>query len=99
MILHGIGLLPLSENLRKAVLDLVQPWCANNLAISGKCLHIARALDFFMEHGSTRGYFPKLEKSVLVTTSDQANHAASQLEQFRLVTTSGCHYLGSFIGP
>lgn len=74
---NGIRLLPLSENLQKSVPDLVQLWYADNLAISGKCLHIALALDFLKEHGSAQGYLSELEKSVLITTSDQADHAAS----------------------
>ena len=45
------------------------------------------------------GYFPELEKSMLITTQDQADCAASQLEHFQLMSASGYRYLGGFISP
>lgn len=99
MILYGIGLLPLLESLHDHVPELVQPWYENDLAISGKCLRIARALDFLMEHDSARGYYLEPAKSVLIMTHGQEDRAAQQLAQFNLVTATGYQYLGGFIGP
>jgi len=85
MILCGIGLLPLSESLCDHVPELVQPWCADDLATSGKCSCIAQALDFLMEHGSARGYYLEPAKSVLIMTGSgrPSSSAASTVQPGR----------------
>lgn len=97
MILYRIKLLPLLESLHLYVLNLVQPGYTDDLAVLGKCSYIAQALDFPQEHRSSQGYYLEPENSMLITTHNQANQATQPMDRFRLVMTTGYHYLGGSI--
>ena len=51
-----------------------------------------------MELGLTRGYFPELEKSIVVCDSGAWEAVQYQLERFQFKLVDGHWYLGGFIG-
>ena len=66
MILYGIGMLPLTLQLKAAVPTCLQPWYADNAAVGGSFDDVKKVFSLLLTTGPTRGYFPEPTKSILV---------------------------------
>ena len=62
MVLYGITLVPLAEELRAAGLGLLFPFYADNAAFNGSAQCRAQLLELLMRRGVDRGYFPEPAK-------------------------------------
>ena len=80
MVLYGINLVLLSEELMDADPTLLSPFYANDAEFDGSERWIAvecGGVCLLMDQGPDRGYFPKPAKSILITYNleekDEAN--------------------------
>ena len=64
--LYGVALLPLAENLRSEHPDVLQPWYANNEAMQGLPLAVAKCFQLLIRVGPQFGYYPKPNKSFAI---------------------------------
>ena len=62
MVIYGLALSLLSEQLAKEVPELIQPWYADNTAMAGPASKIKVAVARLLELGPTQGYFPEPDK-------------------------------------
>ena len=60
IVLCGITLVPLVEELRPADLGLLSPFYADNAAFNGSARQTAQLIEMLMKRGPDRGYFPEL---------------------------------------
>ena len=58
MVLYGITLVPLAEELRAADPGLLSPFYADNAAFNGSAQRSAQLLKLLMKRGPDQGYFP-----------------------------------------
>ena len=77
MVLYGITLTPLAEELRAADLGLLSPFYANDAAFDGLARHSAQLLKLLMKRGPDRGYFPELTKSLFISDNPIKKEAES----------------------
>ena len=66
MILYGITLVPLAEELRAADLVLLSPFYVDDAAFDGSSRWGAHLLKLLMEGGKDLGNFPELAKSFFI---------------------------------
>ena len=98
MVLYGLTLVPLAKALRDAVPSVVQPWYADDAAMSGPSKHVGEAMDLLQQLGPARGYFPKPLKSIVVCHEARMDQAKANLARFKFQYCDGHRYVGGFIG-
>ena len=60
IVLYGINLAPLAEELRAADPGILSPFYADNAAFNGSARQSAQLIEMLMKRGPDRGYFPEL---------------------------------------
>ena len=100
MILYGIGLMPLAEQMKATIPEALQPWYADDAAAAGEAVHNARCMNFLVENGPRYGYFPEPEKSHYICKGEDEAVARAAFAEFGLTInyTRGHRYLGSYLG-
>ena len=66
IIAYGIGILPLIENLKRAIPDVTQPWYADYAGDLGVFERIETYFDSLTRQVPVWGYHPEPTKSVLI---------------------------------
>ena len=99
MILYGLALTPLATQLREAEPSLIQPWYADDAAMSGPADAIARAMRLLEVRGPARGYYPEPSKSIFIPdNAADADRCREILVELPFKHQTGARYLGSFLG-
>ena len=98
MVLYGLALTPLSEQLRITVPSVVQPWYADDAAMEGPVEGIAIAMRLLQQQGPARGYYPEPAKSIFVGHAHSIEAAKTVLAEFDFQYSTGSRYVGGFIG-
>ena len=98
MLLYGLALVPLAEDLREEVPGVVQPWYADDAAMAGRASEVSLLMEALTRLGPKYGYFPEPDKSVLIVTERHEEAARCRLSRFPFKYKRGTRYLGSFIG-
>ena len=101
MVLYGITLAPLAEELRAADLGLLSPFYADDAEFDGLVRRSAQLLKLLMRRGPDRGYLPEPAKSLFI--SDTLGQEAGAKREFAaegltLNFVSGSRYLGEYLG-
>ena len=78
MILYGITLTPLAEELRMVDPGLLSPFYADDAAFDGSARRSAQLLNLLMKRGPYRGYFPELAKSLFISDNPGQEEAAKR---------------------
>ena len=78
MVLYGITLVPLAEDLRDADPTLLSPFYYNYAAFYGSERRIMEQLRLLVHRGTYWGYFPKQAKSVFVADNPEDKEAGRQ---------------------
>ena len=78
MVLYGITLVPLSEELQAADLELLSPFYADDATFDGSERRSAQLLKLFMKRGPDREYFPEPDKSLFISDTTGQKGAAKQ---------------------
>ena len=102
MVLYGITLVSLAEELRPAVLGLLSPFYADDAAFDSSVRRSAQILKVSMKRGPERGYFPKPAKSLFISDTPGQEEAAKRefaAEGLTLNFVSGSRHLGAYLGP
>ena len=102
MVLYGITLVPLAEELRAADPGLLSPFYADYAAFDGSERRSAQLLKLLMRRGSDWGYFPEPDKSLFISDTPGQEAAAKRefaAEVLTLNFVSGSRYLGAYLGP
>ena len=76
MVLYGITLAPLTEELRAADLGLLSPFYAEDAAFDGLARRSAQLLKQLMRRGPDQGYFPEPAKYLFVLDTPGKGEAA-----------------------
>ena len=66
MILYGLALVPLAEQLQKVFLDVILPFYTDDAGMSGQVSRIAAVMKRLEKLGPARGYFPEASKSIFI---------------------------------
>ena len=80
MVLYGITLVPLSEELRVADPGLFLPFYADDAAFDDSAQKSAQLLKLLMKRGPDQGYFPKPAKSLFI--SDTSGKEEAEKREF-----------------
>ena len=102
MVLHGITLVPLTEELRAADYGILSPFYADDAAFDGLARKSAQLLKLLMTRGSDRGYFPVPAKSLFILDTpgqEEAEKREFAIEGLTLNFVSGSRYLGGILRP
>ena len=102
MVLYGITLAPLTEELQDADPTLLSPFYANDAVFYGSARQSAAQLRLLMDQGADQGYFPKPSKSLFIADNRDEKEAANrEFEQavLNINCVYGGHYLGGYLGP
>ena len=97
MVLYGITLVPLSEELRAADPGILLPFYADDAAFDGLAQRSAQLLKLLMRRGPDRGYFSGPAKSLFISyTSGQEDAVKREFAAEGLILNfvSGSRYLG-----
>ena len=76
MVLYGITLAPLAEELRAADPGLLPPFYADDAAFDGSEQRRTQLLKLLMRRGTERGYFPEPAKSLFILETPGQEAAA-----------------------
>ena len=80
MVLYGITLVPLAEELNTEDPGLLSPFYADDAAFDGSAQRSTQLLKLLMRRGPDRGYIPKPAKSLLI--SDTPGQEAAARREF-----------------
>ena len=78
MVLYGITLIPLSEELRAADSGLLSLFYTDDAAFDSSARRSAQLLKLLMERGPERGYFPELDKFLFISDTPVQEEAAKR---------------------
>ena len=101
MVLYGITLVPLAEELRAADPGILSPFYANDTSFDGLVRRSAQLLKLLMKRGTDRGYLPELAKYLFISDTPGKEEAAKRefaAEGLTLDFVSGSRYLGAYLG-
>ena len=102
MVLYGITLVPLAEELCAADLGILSPFYTDDAAFDGSAQRSTQLLNLLMKRGPNQGYLPKLAKSLLILDTlgqEEAEKWEFAVEVLTLNFVSGSIYLGAYLGP
>ena len=102
MVLYGITLVPLAEELQAADPGLLYPFYADDAAFDGLAWRSAQLLKLLMRRGPDRGYLPAPAKSLFILDTQGQEEAAKRefaVEGLTINFVSGSRYLGAYLGP
>ena len=102
MVLYGITLVPLVEELRAADPGLLSPLYADDESFNSSAQQSAQLLKLLMKKGPDRGYFPEQAKSLFISDTPGQESGAKRdfvAEGLTLNFVSGSRYLGAYLGP
>ena len=78
MVLYGITLAPLSEELRAADPVLLSPFYADDAAFDGSARRSAQLLKLLMRRGTDQGYLPEPAKYLFISDTPGQEEASNQ---------------------
>ena len=102
MIMYGITLFPLEEELRVANPGLLSLFYTDDVVFDGSARRSAQLLKLLMKRGPNRGYFPDPAKSLFILDTpgqEEASMREFSAEGLTLNFVSGSRYLGTYLGP
>ena len=98
MVLYGITLVPLVEELRAAYPGILSPFYADDTAFGGLARRSAQLLKLLMKRGPDRGYFPDLDNSLFISGTPGKEEVANRVFAIEGLTFNfiiGSQYLGA----
>ena len=102
VVLYGITLAPLAEELRAADSGLLSPFYGDDAEFYVSIRRSAHILNLLMERGTDRAFFPDPAKSLFISNTPGQEEAVRRefvAEGLVLNFVSGSRYLGSYLGP
>ena len=78
MVLYGIILVPLAEELKDADPTLLSPFYSYDTMFNGSTRKIVAQLSLLMDQCLDRGYFPEPSKPIFIVNNPEENGVARQ---------------------
>ena len=78
MVLYGITLVPLAEELRAADPGLLSPFYADDAMFDGSARRSAQLIKLLVRRGPERGYLPEPAKSLFISDTPWKEAAAKR---------------------
>ena len=101
MVLYGITLVPLVEDIWASDLGLISPVYADDAAFESSVRRSAQLLKLFMERGPDRGYLPNPKKFLFIADTQEQEEAAKRefaTEDSEFTFLGRSWYLGAYLG-
>ena len=102
MVLYGMTLVPMEEELRAADPGIISPFYADDAAFDGLARRSAHLLKLLMKRRTDRAYFPEPAKYLFISDTPGQEEAAKRgfaVESLNLNFVSGSRYLGAYLDP
>ena len=102
MVLYGITLVPLAEELKAAGLRLLSPLYADDVTFYGSALQSAQILKLSMDRGPDQGYFPEPANYLFIfdlLRQEEVTRREFVAEGLLLNFVSGSRYIWAYLGP
>ena len=102
MVLYGITLAPLVEELRAVDPGLISLFYADDVAFDGSARRSAQILNMLMKRGPDQGCLPEPDKLIFISdnpSQEEAEKREFAKEGLVLNFISGSWYLGEYLGP
>ena len=102
IVLYGITLVPLEEELRDADPTLLSPFYVDDASFDRLVWQSAAQLRLLMDRRPDQDYFPELSKYLFITANPEEKEAEkreSKRASLNLNRVDGGRYLGSYLGP
>ena len=102
MVLYGVTLVPLAEELRTADPEILSPFYADDAAVDDLARRSAHLLKPLMKSEPDRVYFPETAKYLFILNTPGQEEAVKRdfaKEGLCLNFVSGSRYLGAYLGP
>ena len=100
MVLYGITLVPLAEELRTADTGLLSPFYADDVAFDGLAQQSAQLLKLLINRWPDRGYLTEPAKSLFISNTpgqEEATNREFDAEGLTLNFVCGSRYLGAYL--
>ena len=78
MVLYGITIVPLAEDIRDSNHTLLSPFYADDAAFDELARRSAAQLHMLMDQGTDRGYLPEPSKSLFIPDNPEEKEAVRQ---------------------
>ena len=101
MVIYGITLVPLVEDIWVADLGLITQLYTDDVAFDGLVWRSTQVFKLLMERGLDRGYFTKLFKYLFIVETSGKDEAARRefaVKGLDILFLGGSRYLGSYLG-
>ena len=101
MVISGIPLIPLAEEIWAADPSFISPFYAEDVAFNGSAQRSAKLLMLLMDGGSYLGYFPDSSRSLFtmdIPRQEEAYKREFASEGLDLYFVGGSWYLGAYLG-
>ena len=102
MVLYGITLVPLAEELRAVDSGLLYLFYVDDMAFDGLAKFCSHILKLLMEMEPDRGYLPEPDKSLFIVDTpwqEEAKRREFEAKGIVLNFVSGSRYLGAYHDP
>ena len=102
MVLYGITLVLLEEDLRDADPTILSTFYADDAVFDGLDRQSATQLRLLMDQGPDRGYFPEPAKYLLIAYNPEKKELSRQEFEWaglNLNCVDGSQYMGAYLGP
>ena len=102
MVLYGITLSSLEEELRDTDTTILSPFYTNDAAFDGSARRIVTKLHLLMDLEPDGGYFPDMAKLIFIADNLEEKEAESQELEWaglKITYVDGSQYMGSCLGP
>ena len=100
VVLYGVTLFPLTEQLRAADPDILTPFHADNTEFDGSVRRSSQLLKLIMDRGADWGYLPNPAKSLFILDSPDQEEVEKwkfKAELLHLNFVGGSRYLGAYL--
>ena len=98
MITYGISILPLINNLKRAIPDVTQPCYADDAITLGTFERLESYFDSIKRQGPGWEYYPEPSKSVLIVRLENLDVGKVFGTRHVFKVCTGARYLGGYIG-
>ena len=98
MVAFGLGLLPLIQQLKNELPEVIQPWYADDAAACGSFDSLERSFELLQTLGKPFGYYPQPAKCKLVVPHRLSSAAEPTFASTGFTVTTSARYLGGHLG-
>ena len=98
MIVYGIGILPLINNLKWDIPYVTQPWYADNVGALGTFTRLETYFDSLTYQVPRRGYHTEPPNSVLIVRPENLEDRKVFRRRHGFKVCTGARYIGGYIG-